>query len=119
MLQALCHLWGDYIFQNSWMANKKTLFTFEGWMACLIHCITYTLPFLLITTDPLKIFIIFSTHFVIDKFRLAKYFCQFKNWQFTPTGFSQETPAFIATWLLFIVDNIIHVTINYITINYL
>ena len=118
MLQVLFHLWGDYITQNNWMANKKVLFTKEGWLACFIHCALYSIPFSFIAT-PTALVVIFSTHFFIDKFRLAKYVNQFKNWSFTPTGFPESTPPFLAVWLLLIVDNILHVTINYAALRWL
>ena len=118
MLQLLFHMWGDYVTQNNWMANKKVLFTKEGWLACFIHCLFYSLPFAFIST-PLQWLIIFGTHFLIDKFRLAKYLVQLKNWSWTPSGFPETTPPFIAVWILFIVDNILHVTINYLTLMYL
>ncbi len=118
MLQLLFHLWGDYITQNHWMANKKVLFTNEGWLACLTHCTLYSIPFAFIAS-PAAFSVIFLTHFFIDKFRLAKYVNQLKNWSFTPTGFPEGTPPFLAVWLMFIVDNILHVTINYAAILYL
>lgn len=118
MLQLLFHLWGDYITQNHWMASKKVLFTAEGWRACLIHCLLYSMPFIAIA-DNYALLVIFGTHFIIDKFRLAKYLIQLKNWCFTPTGFPEGTPPFLSVWLLFITDNILHVTINYLAISYL
>jgi hypothetical protein len=118
MLQLLFHLWGDYITQNHWMANKKVLFTKEGWLACLIHCVLYSIPFSFIAS-PTALAVIFGTHFLIDKFRLAKYVNQFKNWSFTPTGFPEGTPPFLSIWLLFIVDNILHVTINFAALGWL
>jgi hypothetical protein len=54
--------------------------------------------------------VIFTTHFLIDKFRLAKYVNQIKNGVKTDTGFPTETPPWLAVWLLFITDNILHVT---------
>jgi hypothetical protein len=118
MLQLLFHLWGDYMTQSSWMANKKVLFTKEGWFACFIHCLFYSIPFAFIcSTDALLV--IFSTHFLIDKFRLARYVNQIKNGVSTPTGLPEGTPDYLAVWLLFITDNIIHVTINYLAIKYL
>lgn len=44
MEQLILHLLGDYVIQTNWMANNKEKYTFP----CLIHCITYALPFLLI-----------------------------------------------------------------------
>ena len=120
MLQLLSHLWGDYIFQNNWMATQKTKFTLEGWIACLIHCILYTLPFCFFVHSYIAIFVVFITHFVMDKFRLAKYICQVKNLEFKGiNGFSDTTPIWLSTWLLIIVDNILHITINYLSIKYL
>lgn len=118
MLQLLFHLWGDYLTQNSWMANKKVLNTKEGYLACLIHCILYTIPFIFIAS-PNALIVIFVTHFLIDKFRLAKYINQFKNWSFTGSGFPDTMPAFLSVWLIFILDNVMHVTINYFSILYL
>lgn len=118
MLQLLFHLWGDYITQNHWMANKKVLFTREGWEACLIHCVLYSVPFFWIASSE-ALCVIFITHFLIDKFRLAKYLIKLKNWCWNDSGFPDGTPAFISVWILFIVDNILHVTINYLSIQYL
>lgn len=112
-------MWGDYIIQSSWMATNKIKFTLEGWLACLVHCITYTLPFVFITQDPVQLLLIFGTHFPIDKFRLARYINQIKNQAWTPTGLPDSTPPYIAVWLLFIVDNTIHVTINYSILRWL
>jgi hypothetical protein len=125
MQQLLFHLWGDFIFQTHWMARKKVDFDTEGWMACLLHCFLYSFMFITIASDK-AMFIIFITHFIIDKFRLAKYVIAVKNslnidhmglislkWFNSNSGFPKETPLWLSTWLLFIVDNVIHVTINY------
>jgi hypothetical protein len=37
------------------------------------------LPFLLLTRSPLALFVIWFTHFLIDRFRLAKYVIYVKN----------------------------------------
>lgn len=119
MIQLLFHMFGDYIFQNHWLANTKTKNTKIGYLACLIHCLLYSLPFLFITSIP-AVLVIFITHFLMDKYRLAKYVIRLTNWTFdTPTGSPKSTPDYIAVWLLFIVDNIIHVTINYLSLKYL
>lgn len=118
MIQGLFHLWGDYITQNHWMASKKVLFTEEGWFACAIHCVLYSIPFLFIASVD-AFMIILITHFLIDKFRLAKYIVQLRNWCFTDTGAPASQPPFLAIWLLIIADNTIHLTINYLSIKYL
>ena len=116
----LAHAIGDYIIQNSWMANEKTK---RLWPA-IVHGLTYTLPFYFITHSPLALFVIFATHVVIDRWRLAKYVVWAKNqvaprnyrYSFTgeaaQTGFGPDTPMFMAVWLMIIVDNIIHLIIN-------
>lgn len=71
----LAHLIGDYVLQNQWMADNKTK---RLWPA-IVHGAFYTLPFLLITLNPWSLLIIFGTHVVIDRYRLAKYIIWFKN----------------------------------------
>lgn len=118
MVQLLFHLWGDYIFQSHWMAVNKTSNTLIGWSACLIHCLIYTIPFIFIGSLN-AVLVIFITHFLIDKFRLASYLIRVKNLTFTPTGFPDNTPPFLSFWLLIIIDNTLHITINYLALLYL
>ena len=117
--QLIFHLIGDYVTQNNWMANNKTARTVTGFVACYIHCILYSLPFLYwgITTWA----IVFNTHFLIDRYRLANYVCSLKNGRWldvSNSGFPPETPAFISTWVMIIVDNTMHICCNYIPIRY-
>lgn len=118
MEQLLLHMIGDYVTQNGWMANNKTKNTPMGYLACLVHCLLYSLPFLFIASFNAWL-VIFLTHYLIDKFRLAKYFIQFREWHFKDNGYSAETPPYVSIWLLFITDNIFHVIINYLSIKYL
>lgn len=113
MEQLLAHLCGDYILQNHWMAINKTKKT----LVCLIHCCLYTLPFLFLTLSFKVLFIIFSTHFFIDRLRLATYLIRFKNYCFTPNGFPKQTPAYLSVWITILVDNTLHLTINYLSLN--
>lgn len=82
MTQLLLHLFGDYILQSHWMAVNKS----RSSMPCAIHCLTYTLPFMLLTRSALALGIIFGTHFLIDRFGLARYLVWLKNWQ-APGGY--------------------------------
>jgi hypothetical protein len=73
MAQLLCHLVGDYVLQNHWCALNKTRRTWP----CVVHCALYLLPFLLLTQRPGALAVIVVTHFFIDRFRLALYWCEF------------------------------------------
>ncbi len=73
--QLLCHMIGDYVLQSDWMATEKT----KRSLAALVHVVTYSIPFLFLTTSPLAILFIAGTHFVIDRWRLARYVVWAKN----------------------------------------
>lgn len=128
--QLVAHAVGDYILQSQWMADNKTKRSF----AALAHVLTYLLPFLLLTRSPLALLVIGSTHFLIDRFRLARYVCWLKNgplvgrhgllsWQgwkpLTSTGYQDVVPSWMAVWLLIITDNVCHVLINGLTLAYI
>lgn len=73
--ELIAHGWGDYILQSDWMANEKT----KKSTAAAIHALVYTLPFLFLTLSWKALVVICITHFLIDRFRLAKYVCWLKN----------------------------------------
>lgn len=116
--QLVAHLVGDYIFQTHWMAVRKT----EDSFAALVHAVTYSLPFLLLTTSWMALTVIIVTHFLIDRWRLARHLTWFKNqlvpsryrfqWSASSTGYHPDLPPFIAVMLLFITDNTMHIIIN-------
>ncbi len=135
----LAHAIGDYLIQSDWMANTKTERSGRGWWAAVIHGATYTVPFAFITTDPLALAVIGGTHVAIDHWRLARYFIWLRNWasplrvrrgrnaneprwvleSYNPpwsdcraTGFPSRRPDWLAVWLLFITDNLLHTAIN-------
>lgn len=112
--QFLAHLWGDYVFQNHWMALNKQ----QSKLVCLIHSLTYALPFLFLTRSPIALSIIAITHFLIDHYALAKYAVKLKNWNFAEggNGFPPSTPLWLSTWLTIFVDNTFHLTINYLVL---
>jgi len=116
--QILCHLIGDYLLQNSWMALNKT----TRWIPAMVHACFYSIPFLFITGISWSIPVICVTHCIIDRFRLPKYFIWAVNGfkgKITLTGYSKETPDWLSTWLLIIVDNTWHLLINGLAINYI
>lgn len=143
MEMLLAHLVGDYVIQNHWMANKKT----ENFWVAVLHATLYTLPFLLITQSSRALFWIWLTHLIIDHFRLAKYWCSFwgvgqegwvigswmrirgfvlddeKVWWERRKGHSKRAldpaPPFLAVWLLILVDNTAHLTLNFLALRFL
>lgn len=121
--QLVAHAVGDYILQSDWMASEKT----KRSLAASIHATTYTLPFLFLTTSPAALAIIVGTHFVIDRWRIARYLVWAKNWiaptndpwhVCSSTGYPPEKPAWMAVWLLIIADNTLHVLCNGIALRY-
>lgn len=79
MEQLILHLIGDYGTQSQWMSDNKVKAT---WPA-LCHATVYSLPFFLIGS-PMAVFVIWITHFLIDRFRIAKYLVYAKNQFFSP-----------------------------------
>lgn len=143
--QLVAHLVGDYILQSHWMATEKT----KHAVAALAHAICYTLPFLLLTQSPAALAVIAGSHFVIDRWRLARYVVWLKNWLGLPTyklgprnchasincvvdelpnkpwsecsntGYPDETPPWLSVWLLIVADNTIHVLCNAAALRFL
>ena len=117
--QLVAHAFGDYVIQSDWMASGKT----SSHTPAVAHAVTYTLPFLLLTRSPRALLIIAVTHFIIDRWRLARHICWLKNfvapagsnpsWETCKaTGYPPEKPVWLTVWLMIIADNTIHVLIN-------
>lgn len=123
MEQLLLHLIGDYITQSDWMATRKTSSSF----AALCHATLYSLPFFLLGGS-IAVFVIWSTHFLIDRFRLARFVvfaknhlgCPLPKWEdCKDTGYPSDRPAWLTVWLLIVADNVLHLTINYSALRWL
>ena len=118
--QLSAHIIGDYVLQSEWMANEKI----KNNVAAMVHSIVYTIPFLFLTQDSIALLIITGTHFVIDRWRLARCIAWFRNFLSPPSwwyswkeakensGASKDTPPFLSIWLLIIIDNTLHISIN-------
>lgn len=122
--QLLLHLVGDYVTQTDWMANEKT----KQDAAASAHAVVYALPFLLLSPSFLAFAVILSTHYLIDRYRLARYVVFAKNWttnralrwaDCSGTGYPSATPPWLAVWLLIIADNTMHLCINYAALRWL
>jgi hypothetical protein len=133
LIGILCHFLGDYFIQTDWMAQEKTKY----WSPAIWHGVTYGVPFLVfaVLSDTLSLslvalVVIVVTHIVIDHYRLAKHVIWAKN-QIAPkkyryawkdgnlTGYRNDAPIWLTTWLMIITDNVIHIMINTAAILYL
>lgn len=114
------HLTGDYLLQNDWMAENKGKYSLKGYIACLMHCFLYTSMFVLFLFPLRSCLVIFITHFLIDKYRMAILWCRLKNWNWTGSnfGYHEDKPKWMSTWLVIIVDNTFHLICNFIAIKY-
>ena len=134
MIQLILHLIGDYVTQSDWMANNKR----KNSVAAAFHALIYSLPFLLLSPSKLAFFTILWTHFLIDRFGLARYVVYAKNVILSPrlfavgdelgrwkwsncsaTGYPSDAPPWLAVWLLIAADNTMHLAINYAALRWL
>lgn len=73
------HLFGDYVFQNKWMAMNKGASTFK----CVVHCLIYTATVTYATWTVVHGWgwstLIFLSHFHIDRWSLADKWLDFIN----------------------------------------
>ncbi|MEJ2173214.1 DUF3307 domain-containing protein [Gammaproteobacteria bacterium] len=122
--QLVAHVVGDYILQSEWMATQKS----RRSLPALVHSLTYLIPFLFITRNPYTLAVIAGTHFVLDRWHLARHVAWIKNrpwpgsapWsECSKTGFHPDTAPWLAGWLVIIVDNVLHVVINGLAITYI
>lgn len=137
MLQLILHGLGDFIIQTGWMALNKKKPGFKGFLACLVHCVTYAAPFLLICSWQATA-AIFASHFIIDRTNIVSYLIAMRdgvfkksvppdkmNYQFpymydvSNFGFPNDRPLAISIWLNIIFDNFLHIVCNYFSILYL
>lgn len=115
--QILAHLAGDYVLQSDWMASQKT----KCLAVAVIHALAYSVPFLALSPSFAAWCVIVGTHVVIDRWRLARYVVWAKEWLSPvrpppfaecPTGYPADKPAWLATWLLILADNTLHLALN-------
>lgn len=69
ILLIMCHLVGDYILQSNFIASTKG----KNWYHLFVHCVLYTVPFLIVFGWTWQLLIIFSTHMIIDPLK-ARYY---------------------------------------------
>ena len=124
MEQLILHLIGDYVTQTDRMSKQKVI----DIRFALLHAFVYSLPFLILDISLIAFMVIFLSHAVIDRYRLAKYVVYGKNWLHDRslkwddrkgTGYHKDVPAWLSVWLMIIADNTLHLSINYLAIAYL
>ncbi len=124
MSELLCHLIGDYVLQNHWMANRKT----SSFFVAAVHGLFYSIPFLFLGISPAQWLVSTWTHVLIDHYRIAKLWVDFwgvgtpgKVMKLFGSRIEQpsEAPPFLGVWLLIIVDNTLHLCINHAVLVYL
>lgn len=127
MGQLLAHLIGDYVLQSHFLAlNKKKSSNPNSSYYCTIHALLYCIPFLLFGYGILSVILIGIAHYFVDHSDdLIPTLIKTKNemldiedkYDYTDeTGFPADTPAYLSTWLNIIMDNTVHLTINYLII---
>lgn len=116
MLQLICHLIGDYCLQTHWMAAYKV----KDLRIAALHATFYMVPFWLCFTIPTWPFLaMWGSHTLIDRYGLGRRYCSFMGvgvhgpWTHFGLGGS-PAPDYLRTWLTIIVDNTMHLTINYL-----
>jgi hypothetical protein len=133
--QLICHIVGDYLLQSEYCALEKT----KKSVAAFVHAVLYTIPFIFVTQKWYSLLMICISHFLIDRWRLARYVCWAKNFlaprwievqgdtkrlcnlpwvECSTTGYTPGTPEWMSTWLMIIIDNCIHILINALAIKY-
>lgn len=65
-----CHLVGDYVLQNDFLAKTKS----HNFYHLLVHCALYCIPFAVIYGIDWRIAILFVMHLVVDFHKCIKVF---------------------------------------------
>lgn len=81
MTELLAHLFGDFVFQNQVMADRKKV----SHLWCLIHVTIYSLFFIPLVESWQSLFVIWGTHFLIDRYSLVSYWMNFYGNGFSGT----------------------------------
>ena len=81
----------------------------------------YALCFVWIVLSVWVWLVIFITHFFIDRYRLATYWIRYYNGVNVsgPFGYEAGKPDYMTLWLMVIVDNTMHLVINFLAIVWL
>lgn len=83
-----------------------------------------SVPFLPLRPTKKQVVLLVGTHYLIDRYRLARYVVWAKNQlapkterpPITATGYADDVPSWLSVWLLIKADNTIHALINHIVL---
>lgn len=117
--QIFAHMIGDFVLQNQWMASNK----YDNYLVALIHGAFYTVPFLILFGFCWQLIPICILHTLIDHYKVPLLWAKF--WGIGMDGWlpqrilksknnTKEAPDHIKHWLWIILDQIMHLTINYL-----
>lgn len=124
--QIVLHGIGDYCFQSNWMAANKA----RNFWAAMVHSLTYSAPFLLLTPSLNAWLVIVITHFFIDRYRLIRYIIYIKHFlgprstwpkweECKNSGYLDSMEPYMKEWLMIISDNLLHIICNGLALYYL
>lgn len=110
------HILGDYAFQSQKMAFTKS----SSNSICAIHCFIYTLCHIVISTNLHFLAIVFSTHFLIDRYSLISKYLKLINGRTFESFLSNQninkheilSGSFTAI-VYTVLDNGVHLMCNY------
>lgn len=94
----IAHLIGDYLLQTDWMAKQKKI---TSW-ACIIHVLSYMVPFLFCGLPAWALFAIGAQHFAQDRWG-------FVVWLMNKKGSADFAKPPMAPWSIIVTDNVLHV----------
>lgn len=131
ILLLLGHFLGDYFFQTKNMALNKCDKSDAGVMYCLSHCFVYAFitTFIVVVafdkTYPQHVFfIVFTSHYFIDRYSLGQKWLDFINGRnvlqaFKSEGKYRDIDLVFSCIVYTVVDNIMHLALMYLGLFYL
>lgn len=101
------HMIGDYLLQSDWMALNKKKSGINGLIACIVHCLIWTVSvyaFCFRQVGSVLVFILlFASHFVLDRTNIIKWYCNATRLMPNP-----------AMWKIILCDNTLHFLMVYL-----
>jgi hypothetical protein len=92
------HLIGDFLIQNDWMSREKKK---SSWV-CLVHVLTYLIPFLFCGFTWWQLLAIGVQHFAQDRTGFVVWLMNIKGSGYFATGTC-------GPWSIILTDNILHI----------